>query len=66
MDPRTRGVGVTVVAEDGIVTITGETRFAEVNQTLQAVARHVDGVTEVRSKVLCTSDRPERLTRSNV
>jgi cytidylate kinase len=51
MDPRTRGVGVTVVAEDGIVTITGETRWQPVKDAIHTVARDVDGVKEVRSEV---------------
>jgi cytidylate kinase len=63
---RTRGLGLEVVADGGIVTISGETRFPGVNDALQAVARQVQGVTEVRSKVVCTSDRPERITRSNL
>jgi cytidylate kinase len=66
MDPRTRGVAMKVVAEDGVVTISGETRFPGFNEALQTVTRQVDGVIEVRSKVVCTSDRPERITRSNV
>jgi len=52
MDPRTREVALEVVADDGIVTISGETRFHPLNEAIQAVARQVDGVTEVRSEVV--------------
>jgi len=52
MDPRTREVALEVVAEDGIVTISGETRLQPLNEAIQAVAREVDGVTEVRSNVV--------------
>jgi len=51
MDPRTRDVDLKVVAEDGIVTITGETRSLAVDEAIDLVARQVDGVTEVRSRV---------------
>ena len=52
MDPRTRDVELKVVADGAIVTISGETRLQEIDEALQAVAREVDGVTEVRSKVV--------------
>ena len=52
VDPRTRDVAVGVVADGGLVTISGETRLQEVNEALQTVARQVDGVKEVRSKVI--------------
>jgi len=52
VDPRTRGVELEVVADDGIVTISGETRFQAVDEAIDEVARHVDGVTEVRSQVV--------------
>jgi len=51
LDPRTSGVAVEVVAEDGIVTITGETRWQPVKDAIHTVARDVDGVKEVRSEV---------------
>jgi len=65
VDPRTRDVEMKVVAEDGIVTISGETRFPGVSEALQTVARQVDGATDVRSKVVCVSDRPEHITPSS-
>jgi len=49
-DPQTRAVVSKVVADDGIVTITGESRFPGVDGVLQTVARQVDGV--VRSEVV--------------
>ena len=49
--PRTREITLKVVADGGMVTITGETRLEPVNETIQAVARQVDGVREVRSEV---------------
>jgi len=52
MDPRTREVALEVVADDGIVTISGEIRFQPLNEAIQVVARHVDGVKEVRSEVV--------------
>ena len=52
MDSRTKEVAVTVVADGGIVTITGETRSQSLNEAIEAVARQVDGVTEVRSQVV--------------
>jgi cytidylate kinase len=52
VDPRTRDVELKVVAEAGIVTISGETRSQSLNEAIEAVACQVDGVTEVRSQVL--------------
>jgi cytidylate kinase len=52
VDPRTSGVGLNVVAEDGVLTITGETRAPDIDEAIDLVARQVDGVTEVRSKVV--------------
>jgi cytidylate kinase len=52
IDPRTRDTEMEVVAEDGIVTITGETRLQALNEAVQAVARQVDGVKDVTSKVV--------------
>lgn len=51
-DPRTRGVELEVAAEGGIVTISGETRAPDLDEAIDLVARQVDGVTEVRSKVV--------------
>jgi len=50
--PRTGEVALHVVADDGTVTITGETRLGPVNDTIEALARQVDGVREVRSGVV--------------
>jgi cytidylate kinase len=52
MDLHTREVALEVVADDGVVTISGETRFHPLNEAIQAVARQVDGVKEVRSEVV--------------
>jgi cytidylate kinase len=52
MDPRTRDVQLEVVADGGIVTITGQTRAPAADEAIEAVVRKVDGVTEVRSKVV--------------
>ncbi len=51
-DARTKGVELKVVAEDGVVTITGETRAPDLDEAIDLVARQVDGVKEVRSKVV--------------
>ncbi len=51
MDFRTRDTEVEVIAADGIVTITGTTRWPEVERAVPAVARAVEGVKEVRSRV---------------
>jgi osmotically-inducible protein OsmY len=47
-----------VVAENGIVTISGETRWHPLNEVVEAVARQVDGVTEVRSEVVFIPSAP--------
>ena len=51
-DARTRDVELEVVAEEGVVTITGETHSPAVDEAVDLVARRVDGVKEVRSKVV--------------
>lgn len=58
VDRRTSGVDVKVAADDGIVTITGETRLREESEAIQAVARQVKGVKEVRSQVVFTPTAP--------
>jgi cytidylate kinase len=50
-DFRTRDTHVDVAVADGIVTITGTTRWPEVEQAVPAVVRRVEGVKEVRSQV---------------
>jgi cytidylate kinase len=52
LDSRTRDVTLEVVAADGVVTITGETRVQGVEEAVRLVARQVVGVQEVRSKVV--------------
>jgi cytidylate kinase len=52
MDSRTKDVKLDVVADDGIVTIAGETRSPGLDEAVHLVARQVDGVKEVRSKVV--------------
>ena len=52
VDPRTRDVAIEVAVDGGIAAISGETRLQEVDEAVQTVAREVDGVTEVRSKVV--------------
>jgi hypothetical protein len=50
-DPRTRAADVKVVADDGVVTITGTTRSESVLLAIPLVARQVEGVKDVRSEV---------------
>jgi hypothetical protein len=50
-DPRTRGAAVQVVADDGMVTVTGTTQSPSVLEAIPAVVRQVAGVTAVRSEV---------------
>jgi cytidylate kinase len=52
IDSRTRDVELEVSADAGIVTIRGQTNSPAVNKAIEAVARSVDGVMEVRSKVV--------------
>ena len=52
MDSRTRDVQLEVVAVGGIVTIAGQTHAPAADEAIEAVVRKVDGVTEVRSKVV--------------
>lgn len=51
-DSRTRGVDLKVVAEDGSVTITGESHLLNVPEAVEAVASQVDGVKEVRTTIV--------------
>jgi len=50
-DFRTQDTEVEVTAADGIVTVTGTTRWPEVERAVPAVVRAVEGVKEVRSQV---------------
>ena len=52
IDSRTRDVELEVVAEGGIVTISGQTQSPAVDKAIETVACAVDGVMEVRSKVV--------------
>lgn len=52
IDSGTRDTELVVVADGGIVTITGRTQTPAVDKAIEMVARSVDGVTEVRSKVV--------------
>jgi cytidylate kinase len=55
VDPRTGDVEMPVVADGGIVTISGETRSRDVYEAIDRVARQVDGVKDVRSQVVFIS-----------
>jgi cytidylate kinase len=50
-DYRTRDADLEVAADDGVVTITGTTRWPEVVDAAPSVARQVEGVKEVRSEI---------------
>ena len=50
-DFRTRDAEVEVTADDGLVTVTGTTRWPEVERAVPIVVRAVEGVTESRSQV---------------
>jgi osmotically-inducible protein OsmY len=50
-DPRTRGAVVQVVANDGVVTVTGTTQSPSVLDAIPGVVRQVAGVTDVRNEV---------------
>ena len=50
-DPRTRGAVVQVIANDGVVTVTGTTHSPSVLDAIPGVARQVAGVTDVRNEV---------------
>jgi cytidylate kinase len=51
MDFTTRDADLNVSAEDGVVTITGTTRWPEVADAVPAVVRQVDEVREIRSEI---------------
>jgi cytidylate kinase len=50
-DFRTRDTDMEVTAVDGIVTVTGTTRWPEVERAVPAVVRAIEGVKDVRSRV---------------
>jgi osmotically-inducible protein OsmY len=52
IDSRTRDVELEVVADRGTVTISGRTSSQALDKAIETVARTVDGVMEVRSKVV--------------
>ncbi|MDA8217140.1 MAG: cytidylate kinase family protein [Dehalococcoidales bacterium] len=49
-DPRTRAAEVKVVADGGVVTVSGRARSEDILEAIPLVAREVDGVTEVQAK----------------
>jgi cytidylate kinase len=51
MDFRTRGADLKITADDGLVSITGTTRWSEVAEAVPAVVRQIEGVKEVRSEI---------------
>ena len=51
MDFRTRGVDLRVTADDGIVTITGRSRWPEVANAVPVVVRQVDGVKGINCEI---------------
>ena len=59
MDFRTRDAELKVTADNGIVTITGATRWSEVATGVPAVVRQVDGVKELRNLTGGSYRKPE-------
>ncbi len=55
---RNRSADLAVTAEDGVVTISGLTRWPEVETAVSMVARQVDGVKEVRTNVIRYAPTP--------
>jgi osmotically-inducible protein OsmY len=51
-DFRTRAADLRVIADDGIVTISGKTQLPAAADLVPSVVRRVDGVKEVRSEVV--------------
>jgi osmotically-inducible protein OsmY len=51
-DFRTRAADLRVIADDGIVTISGRTQLPAVADLAPSVVRQVDGVKEVHSEVV--------------
>jgi osmotically-inducible protein OsmY len=50
-DIRTRAISPDVVADDGIVTVTGTTQSPAIIEAVPVVVRQVDGVKELKAKV---------------
>jgi Cytidylate kinase-like family/BON domain len=50
-DPRTADATLEVVADDGVVTVTGTTQSPGVMEAVRLVARGVDGLKEIRGEV---------------
>jgi hypothetical protein len=61
MDFRTRGADLRVTADDGIVTVTGRSRWPEVADAVPVVVRRVEGVTAVKCEIAGVSP-PSPLT----
>ncbi|HTU01582.1 MAG TPA: cytidylate kinase family protein [Candidatus Sulfotelmatobacter sp.] len=57
-DFRTAEAGFEVAADDGVVIITGTTRWSEINHWAPEVARRVSGVKEVRSEIVFVPNFP--------
>jgi len=57
-DFRTADAGFEVTADGGIVTITGTTRWSEINHWAPEVVRRVSGVKEVRSEIVFVPNFP--------
>jgi len=60
-DFRTRGADLRITADDGIVTITGKSRWPEVADAVPVVVRQLAGVKEIRCEIAGTSP-PSPLT----
>jgi osmotically-inducible protein OsmY len=50
-DFRTTGTDLKVTANDGVVTITGTTKWPEVADAVPSVVRQVEGVKDVKSQI---------------
>lgn len=50
-DFRTRDAVLEVVADDGVLTITGTTRWSEVEHAVPAVVRQIEGVKEIKCNI---------------
>jgi cytidylate kinase len=61
MDFRTRGTDLRVTADDGVVTVTGRSRWPEVADAVPSVVRQVAGVTTVKCEIIGIS-QPSPLT----
>jgi len=51
MDFRTRGADLRVTADDGVVTVTGRSRWPEVADAVPSVVRQVAGVKVVKCEI---------------